>query len=259
VSDRRAAKRHDGQALARRPVAPPADRSHRFQPTALVLPERLPFDAWERLGHDVLRPMARGVQWWIGDWLNYGERRYGEKYAQAIDATGYDYSTLNGMRWVAERIAIVRRRTSLSWAHHREVAALEPAAQTRWLRTAEREELSRAALRTALRDAKLLPAMPTAEPVHCTTCGQPLVCPHCPAEAARAPVASTGQRPTAGPADLHIEPLGQARFRVTGGTDPHVVVAHPHGSTCDCKGFRYRHACRHVAAVARHGAARQCD
>jgi hypothetical protein len=26
--------------------------------------------------------------WWIGDWLNYGERRYGEKYAQGTDSEG---------------------------------------------------------------------------------------------------------------------------------------------------------------------------
>ena len=35
-----------------------------------------------------------------------------------------------------------RRRRQLDWSHHRAVAALPPAEQTEWLRTAERERLS---------------------------------------------------------------------------------------------------------------------
>lgn len=30
----------------------------------------------------------------LGDWLNYGERVYGEKYSQAMDATGLDWHPL---------------------------------------------------------------------------------------------------------------------------------------------------------------------
>ena len=33
-----------------------------------------------------------------------GERAYGEKHAQAIEATGLEYNTLNNVRWVAERV-----------------------------------------------------------------------------------------------------------------------------------------------------------
>ena len=185
MSGRRDVKKH----LARRPVASAAELPHAFRPTALELPDGLSYDAWASLGRDVLRPMARGMQWWIGDWLNFGERRYGEKYAQAIDVTGYDYATLNGLRWVAERVEVVRRRTNLSWSHHKEVAALEPADQKRWLDRAERESLTRADLRAAVREAKLLPAaasgnrMPDGAP-RCADCGQSLVCPRCRSEVA---------------------------------------------------------------------------
>ena len=36
-----------------------------------------------------------------GDWLNYGERRYGEMYAQAVGDTGYENKTLQNAKYVA--------------------------------------------------------------------------------------------------------------------------------------------------------------
>lgn len=88
-------------------------------------------------------PGWRGVrrgQWWVGDWLNYGERAYGEKYAQAMDVTGLEYDTLSSYRWVAAEIEPCLRKQKLSWSHHKEVAALEPAEQAEWLDRAETDE-----------------------------------------------------------------------------------------------------------------------
>ena len=61
----------------------------------------------------------------IGDALRYGERRWGETYAQVMDATGMAYQTLANAKWVASRVPVQRRRTELSWSHHAEVASLE--------------------------------------------------------------------------------------------------------------------------------------
>ena len=36
-----------------------------------------------------LARIERGCPWWIGDWMAFGERTYGEKHAQAISPTGY--------------------------------------------------------------------------------------------------------------------------------------------------------------------------
>jgi len=47
--------------------------------------------------------------WWVGDWLNYGEARYGEMYSQAIEITGYASQTLADAKWVASRIEPSRR------------------------------------------------------------------------------------------------------------------------------------------------------
>lgn len=105
---------------------------------------------WAAFGAALAR--AEGaVHWWIGDWLNYGEQKYGEKYAQALDGTGFAYQTLRADAYVASRIELLRRRNNLSWSHHREVAALEPAEQDAMLDLAEKEGLTREGMRAAKR------------------------------------------------------------------------------------------------------------
>lgn len=108
------------------------------------------FDDWRQVGQ-WLQFAGGAVHWWIGDWLNYGERKYGEKYAEAVEATGFDYDTLKGDRWVAQQIELVRRRHNLPFAYHREVAALTAAQQDRLLAKAEKEEWTRAELREAVK------------------------------------------------------------------------------------------------------------
>ncbi len=55
-------------------------------PTGLVISGNVTYEQWAgKL--DQLRLMEGSIQWWIGDALNYGEQRYGEKYAQAVDPT----------------------------------------------------------------------------------------------------------------------------------------------------------------------------
>ena len=54
-------------------------------PTGLVVRGTPKFEEWENVRGG--SPEAEGaVQFWIGDWLNYGEHTYGEKYAQAVSA-----------------------------------------------------------------------------------------------------------------------------------------------------------------------------
>lgn len=57
---------------------------------------------------------------------------------------------MRAAQWVASRIENVRRRTSLPWSHHKEVAALEPEEQDRLLDQAELGEWSRHQLREAV-------------------------------------------------------------------------------------------------------------
>lgn len=79
------------------------------------------FDEWLSVG-EMLKAAEKSVLWWIGDWLNYGERTYGETYAQVVNPKEYSNGTLRNAKWVAGRIELSRRRDSLPWSHHYEVA-----------------------------------------------------------------------------------------------------------------------------------------
>ena len=68
----------------------------------------------------------------LGDWLNYGERKYGEMYTQAIDELDYTKQALKDAKWVSAQVEKSRRRDNLSFSHHREVAPLEPDEQEEW-------------------------------------------------------------------------------------------------------------------------------
>lgn len=97
-------------------------------PPTLRLTEEMTFDTWEALGA-WLQTVDGCIHWWIGDWLNWGEARYGERYAQALSATGWSLSTLEVYAWVCKRVPVGNRRTDLSFSHHKAVAHLPPSSQ----------------------------------------------------------------------------------------------------------------------------------
>jgi hypothetical protein len=101
-----------------------------------------------------LGAIARGAHWWIGDWLRFGNAKFGERYVRAAKITGYEPQTLMNMAYVASRFPVSRRREKLSWSHHAEVAALDADDQDQWLDRAESERLSKRCLRAELRHAQ---------------------------------------------------------------------------------------------------------
>ncbi len=120
-------------------------------PDVAWAPDRdLEHPEWVRWGRR-LGAMSRVSSWWVGDWLQYGASRWGEKYAEAARITGYDVKTLRNMAYVAKRFDLSRRRDKLTWSHHAEVAVLELEEQDRWLDRAVADHLSVADLRTELR------------------------------------------------------------------------------------------------------------
>lgn len=129
----------------------------------LTLPAGLPVEQWLGIG-EALKGMERSVMWWIGDWLRYGERSYGEMYSQALDATDLSYQTLRDAKWVAESVELSRRRDNLSWSHHKEVAALDRAAQDELLDLADSEGMNRNKLRAEVNRRKnAIGSVPSAE------------------------------------------------------------------------------------------------
>jgi len=115
------------------------------------------FDNWAAFG-ETLKQVDGALHWWIGDWLNFGEARYGERYAQAIEDTGFAYATLRDDKWVSSRFGVSRRRDILSWSHHKEVAGLDETEQDKLLDAAIKEKYSVRQLRQAkIESTKRLP------------------------------------------------------------------------------------------------------
>jgi hypothetical protein len=136
-------------------VAPPASARVAMNPVAWVARDELELSEWVGYGRRI-GVTGRSAGWWIGDWLRYGNARFGERYVRAARTTGYDVQTLTNMVYVASRFAIARRRESLSWSHHAELAALDPEQQEHWLAFAAAEHLSVRDLRTELRNSRVL-------------------------------------------------------------------------------------------------------
>jgi hypothetical protein len=95
--------------------------------------------------------VGRSIQWLLGDWITYGNAKFGERYAKASRITGYDSQTLMNMVYVASRFSISRRRESLSWSHHEALAATAVDEQELWLDRAVTHGWSVTDLRTMLR------------------------------------------------------------------------------------------------------------
>jgi N6-adenosine-specific RNA methylase IME4 len=142
----------------------------RLATAGLVVDGEPTFDQWKACGTLLLRA-GKAVQWWIGDWLNYGERRYGETYTQAMEATGLGYHTLRNAKWVAARWEMSRRHDNVPFSHHQEVASLPPAQGDAILDRAEREGASQKKVRQWVAEEKSAAAGETV-----TTCDAPSGC-----------------------------------------------------------------------------------
>lgn len=131
----------------------------RLLKTGLAVIGEPTFEQWDKFG-GFLSHAEGAVHWWIGDWLNYGERRWGEDHAQAVDQTGFSDDTIYHDKWVAEHVEVCRRRQTLSWSHHAQVAKLEPAEQDYWLDLAETNAWTRSELRSEMRRGLPQPDLP---------------------------------------------------------------------------------------------------
>ena len=125
----------------------------------LVLDSDLDRDAWSVLVSHLARAagqVARGtdtVTAWLGDVLAYGDQKYRGQISEYAKAAGLRPNTLRVAKLVCSRIPVLSRLNSLTWSHHCEVgrALVNPEEITRWLRLAEKEELSVSELRRRIR------------------------------------------------------------------------------------------------------------
>jgi hypothetical protein len=134
-------------------VAPLRVGGINLSPVAWTPRERMEYADWVAVGNR-LGSLGRCSQWWLGDWIRFGNTRFGERYARAARITGYDVQTLTNMVYVATRFEISRRREDISWSHHEAIAALDRDEQNRWLDRVTTERLSVSDLRIELRAAR---------------------------------------------------------------------------------------------------------
>lgn len=117
-----------------------------FGSNSLEIPDDMAYTTWEELVR-MLVMAGDALAWWIGDALAYGEQHYGEKYAQAVDATGMAVQTLKNYNYVSAAVAAERRDNGLSHSHHAEVASMPPHKQSATLKAAREKGMSVRALR----------------------------------------------------------------------------------------------------------------
>lgn len=128
------------------------------------------YERWAEMG-TLFGRILRASAWWIGDWLRFGETKWGEKYTQAIENTGLSYEGLRNIVSVCGRVELSRRRDNLSFAHHEVVAALPAQQQEEMLERAEAEGWTRNELRQAIKAER----EPDAQCIHDFV----MVCRHC--------------------------------------------------------------------------------
>lgn len=135
----------------------------KFSERGLEISGELTREQWQACGKAIRAP-GRAVLWWIGDWLNCAERRWGEMYTEAVELTGLSCQTLRHCKVVAAKFDLCRRRHNLEFSHHYEVVALPVAIAEEILDTAADEGLSKKDVRKLANQAKAAQAVGCVSP-----------------------------------------------------------------------------------------------
>ncbi len=149
----------------RRNLAGQAGLSVLTTKVALLLPSEMLYPEWERTGQQLVGVLSSSA-WWLGDWLIYGREQYSDRYEKAVRAAGLQYQTLRNYAWVAGKYPVDRRRVTLSFQHHAELAGASVEEQERWLQRAQEHGWSLRQLRSAYQDARGGEAAPSSRPGH---------------------------------------------------------------------------------------------
>jgi hypothetical protein len=122
-------------------------------PVGLIIKDgNVPYEEWETYGRGLAR-VGAAFYFCLGDWLNYGEKAYGEKYAQGMAETGLDYQTLKNAKWATKKVELSCRQ-DLSFQHHIDVASLRPEDQSILLLSAKKNDISEKDFRSVVKAYK---------------------------------------------------------------------------------------------------------
>lgn len=143
------------RALVKIPEVKPIEIGHyKLTATGLEIHGRPSFDEHQGVG-DFIKRAVKASEWWLADWLRYGEKRqdWQERLSQAADVLGISEKRAANIRAIGA-IDISRRREGVEFALHAEVAGMTPEEQSDWLLRAETEGWTRRDLRLAIRAAR---------------------------------------------------------------------------------------------------------
>ena len=121
--------------------------------TGLKIQGRPTFKVWDDFGVGMLK-VHRAMPRIIGDWLRYGEWRYGEKFSQAAALTGYKPAYLRNVASVTARVEMSQRRDSLTFSHDQCVVTFAPEIQGAFFDLTEKYQLPSRDLKKVVSMAK---------------------------------------------------------------------------------------------------------
>jgi len=131
------------------------DPKFAITPTGIHFHEDLSFDEWDALGQK-LAPIGKTIGFIIGDWINYGESHWGDKYEEALDRTGLEYGTLRNYAYVARKLDLSLRNDKLGYHLHATVAKLKTDEEKEhWLKMAVRHQLGKRRLQKSINFGRL--------------------------------------------------------------------------------------------------------
>lgn len=126
---------------------------NRREQTYMTLADNTTFEQWLDIGSKLIQT-TQNIMWWLGDWWNFGERKYGEAASQALSME-IPYSTFSKASYVARQIDKDRRLPEVSWSVHCEVAQLDQADQDMFLAKARDDNYSVARTREEVKKHKV--------------------------------------------------------------------------------------------------------
>jgi hypothetical protein len=118
--------------------------------TGLTFAADTPIDLWAGLVSRLIVGRQR-ISFALADAINFGRDAYGEMYAQWVDETGLQETTLMNVAWVGRQVPASRRREGVDFTYHQAVAALPPEKQESLLDRAVESGWKRYQLREAVK------------------------------------------------------------------------------------------------------------
>lgn len=120
------------------------------------------FDQWQQVGEQLAQAKATAewavdmTNWALGNWIEYGDAKWGEKYAQAVDVTGLRESTLQRLAYTVRQFGGRPSHPALPFTYHAEVAFLPEPEREAILDQAQEQGLTRARIRQLVQQRKFL-------------------------------------------------------------------------------------------------------